>query len=630
MASLARDSLVSGSGDEDEHGLGRLQHQGGAFFTKNPEPTTSPASLLPGKVDSSYGSRWRRRTQDTCIFELASLLLSAAAFSTLVAILSLYDGKPLSNFVSSTTINTVISVLITLAEFSLVFPVSEALCQHQWMHMRGTESGGKPVSDLQDIDRAAFSSVAAFNVLTRGRKYSTVVLLGALAMVAHLLVGPFPQQAIRYPARTAALSQTATITRTQTLSGQSETTGFDQSTINAALDAGWTHASLLPKYTCSNGDCSWQPFPSVGMCSKCVDVTADIQQECGIDDTNSSVCNMVFPGGIRVPQDDGSYAFTKYYQDAWETISYNTSKAPQDNTIAREIQSNCSFADQFGGRLGDLALLFAGLASYQGGALDVPVTALECALYVYVNNYTNVAIVNGTYQAGNTTEIAGQTAQYHVPITAPPQFFPFRFNASIALNAPTSPPWSPNYDIETATLGWATDGIFTLFRANSSSTNAEPAWTVSMDAWSKQQWLLPNYDANYSALVPQMLDSVANTITTMLRNQGAADQFDSEPSTVLGTVWGHEAFIQVRWLWLILPRAVIVLGVVFVIATIVQRARSGFPTWKSSVLALMFHGLDDVSIAEDESLDTAEYAKRCETSLSGSEVGMRRRLTRIY
>ena len=93
--------------------------------------------------------------------------------------------------------------------------------------MRSAQSRGKPLTDLRNINRAAYSSVGAINVLAHGRRYSFGVLLGAMAMVAHLLVGPFAQQAVHYPVRVTAMltygDNNATITRAQSLSGRTDT-----------------------------------------------------------------------------------------------------------------------------------------------------------------------------------------------------------------------------------------------------------------------------------------------------------------------------------------------------------------------------------------------------------------------
>ncbi|KAK4561538.1 hypothetical protein LTR86_004856 [Recurvomyces mirabilis] len=647
MASLGKASLLRGNSHEDGQELDRFDQQE-ADLSKTPD--ASSAALPPRKLHRSATYRIRQRLSDSWTIELASLFLSAASFCTLLAILSLYNGKPLSRFGSSTTINTVISVLITLSEFSLVFPVSEALCQHQWMHMRNAQSRGRPLTDLRNINRAAYSSVGAINMLAHSRRYSFAVLLGAIAMVAHLLVGPFAQQAVHYPVRSTALltygDNNATITRAQSLFGRTDTMGFDQNAVSAAINV-WTNARFPPDYTCSNANCSWDPFPSVGICTKCVDVTADITPECGSDGNNGTMCNAVFPGGARVPDQDGSYKFTTYYQDACEYISWNGSSVPEDDLIATQQQSNCSFEQQYGERLGGLALPFAGLSSYQGGGLDVPVTALECALHVCVKEYRGVSVVNGTFQPGNAMELPNQSAEFHVPVTAPPANFPFPYNASITLTAPSqnvprpdySRGWDPSYDIETGTLGTASYALFNLFRPNATSQYANPVWDVSRRAWFEQQWATPGFNANYSALVPKMLDSLAEAMTSIIRNQGPKEPYFNanagpySPLLLVGQTWAPQVFIQVRWLWLTLPAAVVVLGAVFIFTTIWQTARSGLPTWKSSILALVYHGLDNVRSVELEGLerlgDMEDHARRCDVRLTGSEHGVRRTLTKI-
>lgn len=62
---------------------------------------------------------------------------------------------------------------------------------------------------------------------------------------------------------------------------------------------------------------------------------------------------------------------------------------------------------------------------------------------------------------------------------------------------------------------------------------------------------------------------------------------------VKGDAWHTETCSSVQWPWLAYPAALLVLTFVFLLATIVQSAcYSRKRIWKSSPLALLFHGLD--------------------------------------
>lgn len=79
----------------------------------------------------------------------------------------------------------------------------------------------------------------------------------------------------------------------------------------------------------------------------------------------------------------------------------------------------------------------------------------------------------------------------------------------------------------------------------------------------------------------------------------------------VGLVTQDQVVINVRWAWLSLPAASIVLGIVFVISTMAKsRRRKHAGVWKSSALPALFHGFDDYGAGDTESLvDIEEVAK---------------------
>jgi len=165
------------------------------------------------------------RVRDGWLGEIACLVLSIAAFAALVGILAAYHNHPLSTFGTTTSINAVISILVTVSEFCLLYPVAEAICQQKWLHMHRSQTLGRPLMDLQRFDRAAHSGFAALDLLGHGLSYGPVVLLGAFAIIAHLLIGPFAQQAVSYPTRSAPVLdnyENATIVRAESYDGDCE------------------------------------------------------------------------------------------------------------------------------------------------------------------------------------------------------------------------------------------------------------------------------------------------------------------------------------------------------------------------------------------------------------------------
>ncbi|CAG8237272.1 unnamed protein product [Penicillium salamii] len=61
--------------------------------------------------------------------------------------------------------------------------------------------------------------------------------------------------------------------------------------------------------------------------------------------------------------------------------------------------------------------------------------------------------------------------------------------------------------------------------------------------------------------------------------------------TIPGSSYANQVMVRVQWAWMILPTLLVILGNVFLVwTTCASRKKS---IWKSSVLAFLFHGLED-------------------------------------
>ena len=60
-----------------------------------------------------------------------------------------------------------------------------------------------------------------------------------------------------------------------------------------------------------------------------------------------------------------------------------------------------------------------------------------------------------------------------------------------------------------------------------------------------------------------------------------------------GTVFVSEVYVSVDWAWLVLPGALVMIGIVFLVLTILANRQQRLFLWKSSILPVLFHGLAD-------------------------------------
>jgi hypothetical protein len=119
----------------------------------------------------------------------------------------------------------------------------------------------------------------------------------------------------------------------------------------------------------------------------------------------------------------------------------------------------------------------------------------------------------------------------------------------------------------------------------------ENANTGFVDQLSGSIQLQVLFDSGNNTLesINNTMSRVADFLTTYVRENGDKSNSASAPGTMLQ----NETFIRVRWVWFTLPAALAVFTLIFFMYTLVEIGRRERDTnWKSSPLALLFHGLD--------------------------------------
>jgi hypothetical protein len=98
--------------------------------------------------------------------------------------------------------------------------------------------------------------------------------------------------------------------------------------------------------------------------------------------------------------------------------------------------------------------------------------------------------------------------------------------------------------------------------------------------------------------IPSWVENIALSVTNHTRSSPATCDPNGDPLNYThggmynGMVHEAMAFLHIRWLWLIYPITILILGLGFLIATMVVTRRSRVGAWKSSPLALLFCPLE--------------------------------------
>ena len=91
------------------------------------------------------------------------------------------------------------------------------------------------------------------------------------------------------------------------------------------------------------------------------------------------------------------------------------------------------------------------------------------------------------------------------------------------------------------------------------------------------------------------LEERLESVATALTNYG----LETTNNTVPGRAFAEESYVKVRWQWIILPVLLQLSTLVLFIMTVVYSHLNGVPIWKSSILAIIYHAVEDLDEKKD-------------------------------
>ncbi|CAG8191883.1 unnamed protein product [Penicillium salamii] len=584
------------------------------------ERQDSSVALLSERRPKAQGRlSWSTITLDTWILEGASLGFSIACLVSIYGILIAYDGKQRPEFTYNISLNAIVSVLATACKSSLVFVVGAGLSQLKWLWLQNR----RQLSSIQDMpiwgnpqhSDHAFSNFlrSAFEDASRGPLGSISLLfrhpgqplasLGATILILMLAFEPFVQQILSYPTEptlTATETHAATVPQVQY---------YDQSVatipLTGAYYMGIWNKEFDIKPICPSGNCTWQSYKSLGICSQCSDITSTATLNCAMPSSSHELrqnatlksfkdswdgkCEVVLPQGrpsgttLNAGIRNGTTSWLYWSMEAvWvvepDPLLDGPAYSGVENPLLVLAQSKLGFDD---GRITNL--------SDPTEAIFIK-NVTQCAFSFCVKEY-NIHVTNGTTITEKSSPDFGKMEN----ITGPG----INGNSSLLCWAPSQTPndTERHYDI-IHRKDWAPRAMGPEFTECEFENRASSMLTGGLlvgstfdtcarvkSGWEYAQQMVTLENLNQilvlglDVLVPQVADSLTQTL------------MQSSKITIPGTIYTDEVMVRVQWAWMILPTLLVILGNVFLVWTTYASKKKIL--WKSSVLAFLFHGLDD-------------------------------------
>lgn len=381
----------------------------------------------------------------------------------------------------------------------------------------------------------------------------------------------------------------------------------------AAINAGvFSPDAVSIPFDCPSGNCTAPgTFRTVGYCSRCDDVT----KELNVTQSKGEVPRVSLPSGLTAAADDANFA-----------MSYGPIKPVAGveiiDLMGSVLQPHCqpdntswSCIPQAAARCWLYACVKTFNATISGGKLheqqiskdedwpqkggfSLPTPAdyantidMEC-----INDSQRQSLRHHGYQFDDaTTKFLPYNTSYD-PTWPDGQPWSSRWSPGDPAPQPTNatmqiiPPQCIYSQSGTADRSLA--GFFTDFFTGNMTSAPGVAYPTSAVV----EQFFQGGNATFQS-VSETMRNISRAMTTVMRTNGVKGR--SEPVT--GQVFRTDTCVDVQWGWFAFPASLVSLALTFFVGMLVKtRSRSGDETsshdYKSSALALMFHGLEERTV----------------------------------
>ncbi|KAJ0423352.1 hypothetical protein BJY00DRAFT_310477 [Aspergillus carlsbadensis] len=541
----------------------------------------TPNNRLKPAVEEPPPSQWDTLSLDTWMWEIASLAFGLFCSIAVLAVLLAYNDKPWPDLPHGLTLNAI---------------------RHQ-------------LRDMQLFDDASRGPLGSLLILFRYKSWS-LVSLGALITVLSLAFDPFMQQLLSYPLREApSVTALASLQQCTTYDpGPQDDFGLRKAT-NAGI---WTDNFELEPM-CESGNCTWPAFSSVGICSVCEDITPLAQIEGCIMPFNASLVNTtqkarcmlsVSPGNTKlipfevapatartidkelrsdfftlgIPKEvvwahmplqraEGNpYPFTGVYNTSLQVISHATLNLPNEDPVDEHPERGLRVEKATQCGLTVCARQYQ--AAVANGRTSINITAVDCGDIVLsgADGEETCWVSNAQVDGKPVFEVCNVVNLAHglgTTVLEGRYYYDWLYG--------------PSDTLESGERNWRFNRIG--LSNNDKSTIAH------------------NMDSIVNTTLPRLLHNVAASLTQLGR--------DRANSTLRGTASVSEAYVRVNWIWISLPATVVVLTLLFLVLTLLANRVHGAELWKSSILPVLYHGLDESALWQSEQYKTASRMEAC-------------------
>ncbi|MCJ1314632.1 hypothetical protein MMC25_008314 [Agyrium rufum] len=543
--------------------------------------------------------------------EVLSLIIAGMALAAIFITLTMRQNLPIPRWPSLISINALVSVFTLIFKATLLFPVAECIGQVKW-HWFEKPRHLKDLERLDAASRGPWGSVLLLFTMPTCYLATT----GALITLTTLAIDPFTQQVITYIECSRLISQgTARIPRANRYTETNQ--NLDGATPNALYrgfyDPPETEAAQVTTQ-CPGGNCTFpaddgDAYQSLSICKSCTDITKSASPIISNWRLDTFSWSSSLPSGLSI---SGSIQDTSSSNDTGPLTNSDMNVTgwlddTASSLVVQTLMLNPPFDTESMPLPGSPDLT------------DHHLLAVECTWHSCIKTYGSSQIIDFRLEENIISEVrvpasppgpivevigshfssyytgwnfcANQTLRHGTWVDCTYTVAPSDTNVVLCYDTlhPNDHKYPAVRGYTSLDCFWTWQGFASVFGAIETFLlpSAIPPPTVYDNygaSWAIN--LYANGTAN-STSVSTFIGGIANSLAANLRENG--DQ--PTPQYAQGDAYTTETRIRVQWRWLLLPCALYLFTIIYSIL-IARRARHWQRTWKSSSLALLFHGFD--------------------------------------
>ncbi|TRX96904.1 hypothetical protein FHL15_002210 [Xylaria flabelliformis] len=508
------------------------------------------------------------------LWEFSLWATSSAAFGAQLAVLYAYAASPLPDLPYGITLNALISTLSAFSTSTLIAVASSIVGQQKWVHLSRAEVS---LSDITLYDEASRGPLGSLILLVKAREWG-ITSIATVVIVLSLAITPFVQQSTStrfVPYQETSASYSIRLVYDNSAPGYSSLSNnliarfYQGLYFLGSLEDEVASNSLQPTPQSCSGNCTYEDFQSLAVCSECADISSYINLDLTVNLTHQNKL-WSLPNGFSVSiwesRDD---AKPDHSPDELRLQLVTTAEySPIELTAGYPIINFTAFHP-----------------SEDAGSA----TAHECMLYWCLNRYKATTVLGILKEEILATSKLGRRVQVPDSDEYPDYYYEF--------NPIGNDPHVQSLPITESTnisflVGSGAAAFVTNFTSRILTGNVYGEYrTVPMSTSEAVAHLYTTTGHDYNGM-ESVFTAIATSMTSGLRSLIWEPEAQDKAKTgvTIGTQSVLVPVVQVSWAWIALPATIHLLMLYVLCSSLMYSTRHKMPLWKSSALATVFFG----------------------------------------